>query len=86
MNIEARLEEISKKIKELDSLIEDTLDNDPLEDPGSYGRKIIDLFEEVDAAWIEPVIGCPTPMEIEMIKKNGTLLPKRVNGFSTTST
>ncbi len=73
MNIEERLEEISVKIKELDSLIEDTLDNESVEEPGIYGPKIIALFE--DTAWIKPVIICPTPEEVEIIKQYGTLTP-----------
>lgn len=53
-----RFEEIAKKIRELDSLIENTLDSEPscLAKNKTYGKRIVDLFN--DAAWIEPCIGC----------------------------
>lgn len=54
MNIDERLNEISTKIKELDSLIDDTLDNEPEAERGTYGTKIKQLFE--DASWLDAFI------------------------------
>lgn len=54
ININDRLAELQEKINELDSLIGDTLDNEPEEAVGTYGAKIQELFN--NTSWIDAVI------------------------------
>lgn len=54
MDIEKRLNSISEKIHELDSLIGDALDNEPDSERGNYGKRIQALFS--DTNWIDVVI------------------------------